>query len=39
MRFLDIVGFKYNLGIAYVNIFNDGKFNNSMWVLPNFVLV
>jgi len=22
-----------------VNIFNDGRFNNSMWVLPKFVLV
>jgi hypothetical protein len=39
MGFSDIVGLKYNPGIAYVNIFNDGKFNNSMWVLPKFVLV
>jgi hypothetical protein len=39
MGFLDIVGLKYNAGIAYVNIFNDGRFNNSMWVLPKFVLV
>jgi hypothetical protein len=39
MGFLDIVGLKNNSGIAYVNIFNDGRFNNSMWVLPKFVLV
>jgi hypothetical protein len=39
MGFLDIVGLKYNLGIAYVNIFNDGRFNSSMWVLPKFVLI
>jgi hypothetical protein len=26
------VGLRYNLGIAYVHIFNDGRFNNSMWV-------
>jgi hypothetical protein len=39
MGFLDIVGLRYNLGIAYVNIFNDGRFNSSMWVLPKFVLV
>jgi hypothetical protein len=39
MGFLDIVGLKYNLGIAYVNILNDGRFNSSMWVLPKFVLV
>jgi hypothetical protein len=39
MGFSDIVGLRYNLGIAYVNIFNDGRFNNSMWVLPKFVLV
>jgi len=39
MGFLDIVGFKYNLGVAYVNIFNDGRFNSSMWVLPNFFLL
>ncbi len=36
---LDIVGLKYNPGIAYVNIFNDGRFNSSMWVLPKFVLI
>jgi hypothetical protein len=30
MGFLDIVGLKYNPGIAYVNIFNDGKFNSSI---------
>jgi hypothetical protein len=39
MGFVDIVGLRYNLGIAYVNIFNDGRFNNSMLVLPKFVLV
>jgi hypothetical protein len=39
MGFLDIMGLRYNPGITYVNIFNDGKFNNSMWVLPKFVLV
>jgi len=39
MGFLDIVGLRYNLGIAYVNIFNDGRFNSSMWVLPKFVLI
>jgi hypothetical protein len=39
MGFLDIVGLRYNLGVAYVNIFNDGRFNSSMWVLPKFVLV
>jgi len=33
------VGLRYNLSIAYVNIFNDGRFNSSMWVLPKFVLV
>jgi hypothetical protein len=27
------------VGIAYVNIFNDGRFNISMWVLPKFVLI
>jgi hypothetical protein len=36
---LDIVGLRYNPNIAYVNIFNDGRFNSSMWVLPNFVLI
>jgi hypothetical protein len=39
MGFLDIVGLRYNPGIAYVNILNDGRFNSSMWVLPRFVLV
>jgi hypothetical protein len=39
MGFLDIVGLRYNLGITYVNIFNDGRFNNSMWVMPKFALV
>jgi hypothetical protein len=33
------MGLKYNPDIAYVNIFNNGKFKNSMWVLPKFVLV
>jgi hypothetical protein len=33
------MGLRYNLGIAYVNIFNDGRFNSSMWVLPKFVLI
>ncbi len=35
----DIVGLRYNSSIAYVNIFNDGRFNSSMWVWPKFVLV
>jgi hypothetical protein len=39
MGFSDIVGLKYNVGIAYMSIFNDGKFNSSMRVLPKFVLV
>jgi hypothetical protein len=39
MGFSDIVGLKYNPGITYVNIFNDGGFNNSMWVLPKFILI
>jgi len=39
MGFSNIVGLKYNPGIAYVNIFNDGMFKSSMWVLPKFVLV
>jgi hypothetical protein len=39
MGFSDIMGLRYNLGIAYVNIFNDGRFNSSIWVLPKFVLV
>jgi len=39
MGFSDIVGLKYSPSITYVNIFNDGRFNNSMWVLPKFVLV
>jgi hypothetical protein len=39
MGFVDIVGLRYNLDIAYVNIFNDGRFNSSMWVLPKFVLI
>jgi hypothetical protein len=37
MGFSNIVDLKYNL--AYVNIFNYGRFNCSMWVLPKFVLV
>jgi hypothetical protein len=39
MGFFRHCGFKDNPGIAYVNIFNDGRFNSSMWVLPKFVLV
>jgi hypothetical protein len=39
MWFSDIVGLRYNLSIAYVNIFNDGRFNISMWVLLKFVLI
>jgi hypothetical protein len=39
MGVLDIMGLRYNPGIAYVNILNDGRFNSSMWVLPKFVLV
>jgi hypothetical protein len=39
MGFSDIMGLRYNTGITYVNIFNDGRFNSSMWVLPKFVLV
>jgi hypothetical protein len=39
MGFSNIVGLRYNPSIAYVNILNDGRFNNSMWVLPRFVLV
>jgi hypothetical protein len=39
MGFSDIVGLRYNPAIAYVNIFNDGRFNRSKWVLPKIVLV
>ncbi len=39
MGFLYFMDFRYNSGIAYVNIFNDGRFKSSMWVLPKFVLV
>ncbi len=39
MGFSNIVGLRYNSGIAYVNIFNDGRFIRSMWVFPKFVLV
>jgi hypothetical protein len=39
MGFSDIVGLRYNVGIAYGNIFNDGRFNSSVWALPKFVLV
>jgi hypothetical protein len=39
MGFSNIVGLRCNPGIAYVNIFNDGRFNSSMWVLPKFVLI
>jgi len=37
--FSNIVSLRYNPDIAYVNIFNDGMFNNSMWVLPKFVFI
>jgi hypothetical protein len=39
MGFSNIGSLRYNSGIAYVNIFNDGRFNSSMWVLPKFVLI
>jgi hypothetical protein len=39
MGFSDIVGLGYNAGITYGNIFNDGRFNSSMWVLAKFVLI
>ncbi len=39
MGFSNIMGLRYNTGIAYDKIFNDGRFNSSMWVLPKFVLV
>jgi len=39
MGFSDIVGLKYNLSIAYVNILIDRRFSSSMWVLPRFVLI
>jgi len=39
MGFSDIVVLRYNSGIAYVNIFNDGRLESSMWVLPKFVIV
>jgi hypothetical protein len=39
MGLSNIVGFKYNAGTVYVNIFNDGRFNSLMWVLPKFVLI
>jgi len=38
MGFLNIMGLRYNASIVYVSIFNDGRFNSSMWVLPKFVL-
>ncbi len=37
--FLDIMDLRYNPGIAYVNILNDGRFNNLISVLPKFVLI
>jgi hypothetical protein len=37
--FLDMMGLRYNPGIAYVNILNDGRFNSLMWVLPKFILI
>jgi hypothetical protein len=39
MGFSNIVGLRYNPGIAYVNIFSDERSSSSMWVLPKFVLV
>jgi hypothetical protein len=39
MGFPNIMVLRYNSSIAYVNIFNNGRFNSSMWVLPKFVLV
>jgi hypothetical protein len=39
MGFLDFVGLGYNVGITYENIFNYGRFNSLVWVLPKFVLV
>ncbi len=33
------MGLGYNASITYGNIFNDGRFNSSVWVLPKFVLV
>jgi len=39
MGFSHIMGLRYNPRIAYMNIFNDGRFNSSMWVVPKFVLI
>jgi hypothetical protein len=39
MGLSNIVGLKYNVGIMYVNIFNDVGFSNLVQVLPKFVLV
>jgi len=39
MGLSNIVGLRYNAGIVYVNIFNDGRFNSLVWVLPKFVLI
>jgi hypothetical protein len=39
MGFSDVMGLRYNPSIAYVNVFNDGRFNNSIRLLPKFVLV
>ncbi len=39
MGFSNIVGLRYNVGIVHGNIFNDGRFNSSVWVLPKFVLI
>jgi hypothetical protein len=39
MGFSNTMGLRYNLSIAYVNIFNVGRFNSSMWVLPKFILI
>jgi hypothetical protein len=34
-----MVHLRCNAGIAYVNIFNDGRFNSLVWVLPKFFLI
>jgi hypothetical protein len=39
MGFSNIVGLRYNPGIAYVNILNDRRFNKSMWVLQKFIFI
>jgi hypothetical protein len=39
MGLLNIVDLMYNASIAYVSIFNNGGFNNPVWVSQKFVLV